>query len=274
MRKQGERRRRPFEEALRRARPSRINDLEPHGDAPHRARDGWAGPLQRRRSGREQALRRSRRPVRATWSGSYEHPARAGATAARPERSPTSALSTVGVDHRSGVYADRRGPRWSRPVEAPGRRDRPQRRCSSAVWECSGPSRRRTVASGSAIARRGSSRRRAARARYSERPTRARSDSSPRLADGMNATMDAFIRPMQVTADYVDQISKGDIPPRSPTTTRRLQRHQGQPQPVHRRGEHARRRRRHAGQGRGGGQAATRADAASTRATSARSCRA
>jgi len=34
------------------------------------------------------------------------------------------------------------------------------------------------------------------------------------VVGGMNATMDAFTRPLKVTADYVDRISKGDIPPK------------------------------------------------------------
>jgi len=34
------------------------------------------------------------------------------------------------------------------------------------------------------------------------------------VVDGMNATMEAFRRPIQVTADYVSRISKGDLPPR------------------------------------------------------------
>jgi methyl-accepting chemotaxis protein len=34
------------------------------------------------------------------------------------------------------------------------------------------------------------------------------------IVDGMNATMDAFARPMRLTADYVGRISKGEIPPR------------------------------------------------------------
>jgi methyl-accepting chemotaxis protein len=34
------------------------------------------------------------------------------------------------------------------------------------------------------------------------------------IVDGMNATMDAFVRPMRLTANYVHRISKGDIPPK------------------------------------------------------------
>ncbi len=40
------------------------------------------------------------------------------------------------------------------------------------------------------------------------------------IVDGMNATMDAFVRPMRVTAEYVDRISKGDIPPKITETYR------------------------------------------------------
>ena len=34
------------------------------------------------------------------------------------------------------------------------------------------------------------------------------------IVQGINETMDAFQRPIQVTADYVDRISRGDLPPR------------------------------------------------------------
>jgi len=34
------------------------------------------------------------------------------------------------------------------------------------------------------------------------------------IVDGINQTMDAFVRPIRVTADYVDRISKGDVPPK------------------------------------------------------------
>jgi methyl-accepting chemotaxis protein len=33
------------------------------------------------------------------------------------------------------------------------------------------------------------------------------------IVDGMNATMDAFVAPIKVTADYVARISRGDLPP-------------------------------------------------------------
>ena len=34
------------------------------------------------------------------------------------------------------------------------------------------------------------------------------------VLQGINETMDAFVRPIQVTADYVERISRGDLPPR------------------------------------------------------------
>jgi len=34
------------------------------------------------------------------------------------------------------------------------------------------------------------------------------------IVEGMNRTVDAFVRPLQVTAEYVERISKGDLPPR------------------------------------------------------------
>ena len=34
------------------------------------------------------------------------------------------------------------------------------------------------------------------------------------IVEGMNATMDAFVAPIKVTADYVDRISRGDLPPK------------------------------------------------------------
>jgi methyl-accepting chemotaxis protein len=37
------------------------------------------------------------------------------------------------------------------------------------------------------------------------------------IVDGMNATMDAFVAPFKVTADYVDRISRGDLPPKIAT---------------------------------------------------------
>ena len=40
-----------------------------------------------------------------------------------------------------------------------------------------------------------------------------------KVVEGVNATLDAVIGPLNVSAEYVDRISKGDIPPGSPTTT-------------------------------------------------------
>ena len=40
-----------------------------------------------------------------------------------------------------------------------------------------------------------------------------------KIVEGVNQTLDAVIRPLNVSAEYVDRISKGDIPPRSPTPT-------------------------------------------------------
>ena len=40
-----------------------------------------------------------------------------------------------------------------------------------------------------------------------------------KIVEGVNKTLDAVVGPLTVSADYVDKISKGDIPPRSPTTT-------------------------------------------------------
>jgi methyl-accepting chemotaxis protein len=34
------------------------------------------------------------------------------------------------------------------------------------------------------------------------------------VAEGMNQTVDAFVKPIQVTADYVDRIAKGNLPPK------------------------------------------------------------
>ncbi len=56
------------------------------------------------------------------------------------------------------------------------------------------------------------------------------------IVEGVNATLDAVVGPLNVAAEYVDRISKGDIPPKiTDTYQRRLQRNQEQPQPVHRR---------------------------------------
>ena len=40
-----------------------------------------------------------------------------------------------------------------------------------------------------------------------------------KIVEGVNETLDAVIGPLNVSAEYVDRISKGDIPPRSPTPT-------------------------------------------------------
>ena len=34
------------------------------------------------------------------------------------------------------------------------------------------------------------------------------------IVSGMNKTIDAFVKPIEVTADYVDRISRGDLPPK------------------------------------------------------------
>ena len=34
------------------------------------------------------------------------------------------------------------------------------------------------------------------------------------IIEGVNATLDAVVGPLNVTAEYVDRISKGDIPPK------------------------------------------------------------
>ncbi|MBI5070081.1 MAG: methyl-accepting chemotaxis protein [Deltaproteobacteria bacterium] len=47
---------------------------------------------------------------------------------------------------------------------------------------------------------------------------RASADTVPpefrRMIDGVNGTVEAFVKPLQLTADYVARISRGDIPPR------------------------------------------------------------
>ena len=56
------------------------------------------------------------------------------------------------------------------------------------------------------------------------------------IVDGVNATLDAVIGPLNVAAEYVDRISKGDIPAEDHRhLQRRLQRNQEQPQRLHRR---------------------------------------
>ena len=55
---------------------------------------------------------------------------------------------------------------------------------------------------------------------------------------GVNKMIDAFVAPMNVTAEYVDRISKGDIPAEDHRQLqRRLQRDREQPQRLHRRDE-------------------------------------
>ena len=39
------------------------------------------------------------------------------------------------------------------------------------------------------------------------------------IVDAFNQVLDAVISPLNVAAEYVDRIAKGDIPPRSPTVT-------------------------------------------------------
>jgi len=40
-----------------------------------------------------------------------------------------------------------------------------------------------------------------------------------KVIEGFNLTLDNVIKPLNVSAEYVDRISKGDIRPRSPTPT-------------------------------------------------------
>ena len=52
-----------------------------------------------------------------------------------------------------------------------------------------------------------------------------------KIVQGVNDSLDAVIGPLNVTADYVDQISKGVIPPKHHRQLqRRFQRHQEQPE--------------------------------------------
>ena len=61
-----------------------------------------------------------------------------------------------------------------------------------------------------------------------------------KLVGGVNKLIDAFVGPINVTAEYVDRISKGDIPPEDHRhLQRRFQRDQEQPQRVHRHDERA-----------------------------------
>ena len=73
-----------------------------------------------------------------------------------------------------------------------------------------------------------------------------------RIVEGVNKTLDAVIGPLNVAANYVDQISKGAIPPKiTELLQRRIQHHQEQPEHLHRRGQRAGRGRRHADDGGG-----------------------
>ena len=61
-----------------------------------------------------------------------------------------------------------------------------------------------------------------------------------KIVEGVNQTLDAVIGPLNVSAEYVDRISKGDIPAKiSDTVQRRLQRHQEQPEQLHRQHQRA-----------------------------------
>ena len=42
------------------------------------------------------------------------------------------------------------------------------------------------------------------------------------LLQGVNRLIDAFVAPINVTAEYVDRIGKGDIPPKSPMNTKAI----------------------------------------------------
>ena len=76
-----------------------------------------------------------------------------------------------------------------------------------------------------------------------------------KIVQGVNDTLDAVIGPLNVAAKYVDQISKGAIPAKiTDTYNGDFNDHQEQPQHLHRRGQRAGGRRRHAVQGGGGRQ--------------------
>ena len=97
-----------------------------------------------------------------------------------------------------------------------------------------------------------------------------------KIVQGVNDTLDAVIGPLNVAAEYVDRISQGRHPAEDHRQLqRRLQRDQEQPEHLHRRGQRAGGRRRHAGARRrwtaGWRPGPTRP---STRATSGRSWRA
>ena len=77
-----------------------------------------------------------------------------------------------------------------------------------------------------------------------------------KIVQGVNDTLDAVIGPLNVAANYVDRISKGDIPAKiTDTYNGDFNDHQEQPQQLHRHNQRAGRRRRPAGQGGRGRQA-------------------
>jgi chemotaxis protein histidine kinase CheA len=55
-----------------------------------------------------------------------------------------------------------------------------------------------------------------------------------KVVEGVNNTLDAVIGPLNVAADYVDKISKGNITSQDHRQLqRRFQHHQEQPEPMH-----------------------------------------
>ena len=69
------------------------------------------------------------------------------------------------------------------------------------------------------------------------------------IVEGINGTLDAVVGPLEMAAEYVDRISKGDIPPTITDTYRgRFQRDQEQSESLHRYAQSSRRRNaRHGG---------------------------
>ena len=97
-----------------------------------------------------------------------------------------------------------------------------------------------------------------------------------KIVEGVNQTLDAVIGPLNVAADYVDQISKGDIPSKiTDSYDGDFNTIKNNLNTLHRRGQPAGGRRRRPGRG-GGGRAGSppAPTPPSTRATSARSSRA
>ena len=97
-----------------------------------------------------------------------------------------------------------------------------------------------------------------------------------KIVQGVNETLDAVIGPLNVAAEYVDRISKGDIPPKiTDSYNGDFNEIKNNLNQCDRRGERAGGRCDHAGAGGGGRHAchARRCDR-SIRATSGRSCRA